>query len=119
MDARPHHSATRAIEDMRLQLVADRLLRCGSLRADAAFDDDEPFHRVLAERGLLGLDLEGVRREARQQRRHAHEQARVAIEQRGATAAQLARTVSQIDRVARPARSDRSATAAGGSARPA
>jgi hypothetical protein len=101
MDSRPQ-PARRAIEDMRLQLAADRLLQRGSLCPDAAFEaGDEPLHRCLAERCVLGLDLEGLRRQARQQRRHAHEQARAAMAQRDAAAAQWARALSQLDSTAR------------------
>jgi hypothetical protein len=89
--------ALRKIEEMRLQLVVDRLVASGVLRPDAAVRSSEGLERVLGERGLLGLDLDGQRREARQQRRQARRQRLDAVAQRQIAAAQSARVVDILD----------------------
>jgi hypothetical protein len=107
----------RAIEELRLQLVAHSLVEHGVLPAQAAFRASDPLEQMLAERGVLGLDLEALRRQARQQRRHAFTQARAACAQREQAARQSARAISRRDSVVRQAGSGRSGTAAAESAR--
>jgi hypothetical protein len=107
----------RAIEELRLQLAAHRLLERGVLAAQAAFRASDPLEQMLAERGMLGVELEALRREARQQRRHAFRQARAACAQREQAVRQCARAVSRRDSVVRQAGSGRSGTAAAESAR--
>jgi hypothetical protein len=85
----------------------------------AAFEAASALDRVLAERGLLGLGLEAMRREARQQRRQARAQACEALRQHEQAAAQWARAVSRVGSAARPAASRRFAKSANGSDRPA
>ena len=102
MDAGPHR-ASRAIEDMRLQLAVDRLVAGGALAVDSAFEADGTLERLLAERALLGLDLEAIRREARQQRRQALALQRDAVAHRCEAAAQRARAVRRRDPSERPA----------------
>jgi hypothetical protein len=72
---------------------------------------------MLAERGVLGVELEALRREARQQRRQAVTQARAAYAQREQAVRQCALAVRRRDSVVRPAGSGRSGTAAAESAR--
>jgi hypothetical protein len=98
MDAGPHR-ASRAIEELRLQLAVDQLVADGSLPPETAFEASEPLERVLAERGVLGLDLEALKREARQQRRQAVAQQRSARAQRHVAAAQFARVVARIEQL--------------------
>ena len=59
MDAGPHR-ASRAIEELRLQLAVDKLVADGALPLDTAFEAPSGLERVLGERGLLGLDLEAL-----------------------------------------------------------
>jgi hypothetical protein len=117
MDAGPHR-ASRAIEELRLQLAVDRLVADGALPPGTAFDAADGLERELGERGLLGLDLEALRRQARQQRRQARALQRSAILQRYAAAQQWTRALTllgpdgRLGRRARPApaaRSDRRA----------
>jgi hypothetical protein len=115
MDAGPHR-ALPAIEEMRLQLAVDRLVARGELRCEAAFEDRATLAHALAERGLLGLDLEALRREARQQRRQARAQAAAALRQRDAAAAQWARAVRLLGAAGRPG-NGLDVTAGAGSAR--
>jgi hypothetical protein len=96
MGAGPHR-ASRAIEDLRLQLAVDRLVADGALPLGAAFEADSGLERVLAERGLLGLELEAVRREARQQRRHARALQRAAIAQRHAAGTRWTRAIERLN----------------------
>ena len=96
MDAGPHR-ASRAIEDLRLQLAVDRLVADGALPLSTAFEADNGLERVLAERGVLGLGLEAIRREARQQRRQALVLRRDAIAQRYAAGTRGARAVTPLD----------------------
>src|SRR6185312_6640553 len=96
MDAGPHR-ASRAIEELRLQLAVDRLVADGALPLSTAFEAGSGLERVLGERGLLGLDLEALRRQARQQRRHALALQRAAVAQRYAAAGQWARAVTLLD----------------------
>lgn len=116
MDASPQQ-ASRAVEEMRLQLAVDRLVADGALPPEAAWAREATLARGLAERGLLGLELEALRREARQQRRHAREQESRAARQREVAAAQWARAISRLDSSASPAGSGRSARASAGSGR--
>jgi hypothetical protein len=113
MAAGPH----RAIEELRLQLAVDRLVADGALPPSTAFDASNGLERELGERGVLGLDLEALRRQARQQRRHAFRQARAACAQREQAVRQCAQAVSRRDSVVRQAGSGRSGTAAAESAR--
>ena|SRR5690242_18875258 len=106
MDAGPHR-ASRAIEELRLQLAVDKLVADGALPLDTAFEAPSGLERVLGERGLLGLDLEALRREARQQRRQALALQRTAVAQRYTAAAQWSRAVTRLDPAARPAQSAR------------
>jgi hypothetical protein len=85
------HRALREIEEMRLQLVVDRLVASGALKPETAVRSQESLERVLGERGVLGLDLEALRREARQQRLQASRQHRDAVAQRLAATAQRGR----------------------------
>jgi hypothetical protein len=110
MDAGPHR-ASRAIEEMRLQLAVDQLVADGALPTESAFLAQSPLERVLSERGVLGLDLEALRRQARQQRRQAIAQGRQAVAQRHVAAAQWARAVSLLPPADRPGRSRPSAPA--------
>jgi hypothetical protein len=96
MDAGPQR-ALRAIEDMRLQLAVDRLVARGELPCEPAFEECATLSHALAERGVLGLDLEALRRQARQQRRQARLQATRALGQRDAAAVQWARAVRLRD----------------------
>ena len=116
MDAGPQR-ASRAIEDLRLQLAADELAASGVLPGEAAFEASKGLGHVLAERGLLGLELEALRRQARQQRRHAREQISRAARQREVAAAQWAWAVSRLDSAARRDGSGRWATLSAGSGR--
>src|SRR5689334_15008331 len=115
MDAGPHR-ALPAIEEMRLQLAVDRLVARGELRCEAAFEERATLAHALAERGLLGLDLEALGRKARQQRRQARAQGLGARQQRNAAAAQSARAVRLRGAAGRPG-SGLSVTAGAGSAR--
>jgi hypothetical protein len=117
MDAGPHR-ASRAIEELRLQLAVDRLVADGALPASTAFEAANGLERVLGERGLLGLDLEALKRQARQQRRQARALQRAAVAQRYAAAEQWTRAIMLLDPVCAPAQSARPAPA-GGSDRPA
>jgi hypothetical protein len=112
MDAGPHR-ASRAIEDLRLQLAVDRLVADGALPTSTAFEAANGLERLLGERGLLGLDLEALKREARQQRRQARALQQAAVAQRSATAAQWTRAVRLLDPADRPGRSARPAPARG------
>jgi hypothetical protein len=112
MDAGPHR-ASRAIEELRLQLAIDRLVADGALPLSTAFDAPSGLERVLGERGLLGLGLEALRRQARQQRRQARALQRAAVAQRCAAAAQWSRAVTLLDSADAPAQSARRAPAGG------
>jgi hypothetical protein len=112
MDAGPHR-ASRAIEELRLQLAVDRLVADGALPPGTAFEASDGLERVLAERGLLGLDLEALKRQARQQRRQARAIQQTAIAQRYAAASQWTQAVRQLDPDEAPARSARPARAGG------
>jgi hypothetical protein len=85
------------MEEMRLQLAVDQLVADGVLAPSTAFEADSGLERVLGERGLLGLDLEALRREARQQRRQALLHQRRAVAQRQIAASQWARAVTRLD----------------------
>ena len=99
------HRAQREIEDMRLQLAVDRLMVSGVLQPELALRSPGGFERMLAERGVLGLDLEAVKRQARQMRCQARTQLQIALTQRDAAAAQWERVISLLapaDRSAAP-----------------
>jgi len=110
MDPRPRR-ALRAIEDLRLQLVVDRLVAEGALCPEDALSAPGGPERVLAERGVLGLDLEALRRQARQMRRHAVVQQQAALTQRDAASAQWARAVDRLESDFGPANPPRAGTA--------
>lgn len=107
-DAGPHR-ASRAIEELRLQLAVDRLVADGALPLSTAFDSPDGLERLLAERGLLGLDLEALKRQARQQRRQARSVQQTAIAQRYLAAAQWDRVTARLDPAGPPAPSVRPA----------
>src|SRR3954447_7488268 len=96
--------ASRAIEELRLQLAVDQLVADGALPLSIAFEADNGLERVLAERGGLGLGLEAVRREARQQRRQALALQRDA--RRYAADARRTRAVMRLDPAGPAARGD-------------
>jgi hypothetical protein len=104
-------TASRRIEELRLQMAVDRLVATGALSPEAALHAEGAFERLLAERGLLGCQLEGLRREARQQRRHARAQRLDAMRQCQAAIGQWVRAVCMrhalVESVERPATTPR------------
>jgi hypothetical protein len=93
-------TASRRIEDLRLQLAVDRLVASGALAPESALRAPDAFERMLGERGLLGCELEALRRQARQQRRQARVLRLGAVRQRHAAIGQWARAVGMLDAVA-------------------
>src|SRR4051812_3678400 len=103
--------ASRAIEELRLQLAVDQLVADGALPLSIAFEGNNGLERTLAERAVLGLGLGALRRGARKQRRQALAVQRDA--RRYADDARRTRAVMRLDPAGPAARSDRPPEAGG------